>query len=113
MALLQFKITYFYSNICSNVPKLYFSIITPVVSVTQSSEIIIIYWFTAQETFLIIINVENSCAAFSFSGTVIDFYFRVIWWIESSKEQHFFKIERVFGIIHIFTVAFDQFMHIQ
>ncbi len=26
------------------------------------SEIIIIYWFAAQETFLIIINVENSCA---------------------------------------------------
>ncbi len=27
------------------------------------SEIIIICWFAAQETFLIIINVENSCAA--------------------------------------------------
>ncbi len=27
------------------------------------SEIILIYWFTAQETVLIIINVENSCAA--------------------------------------------------
>ncbi len=40
-----------------------FSIITPVFSVTWSSEIIIIYWFAAQETFLIIINVENSCAA--------------------------------------------------
>ncbi len=29
----------------------------------QSSEIIIICWFAAQEIFLIIINVENSCAA--------------------------------------------------
>ncbi len=28
------------------------------------SEIILIYWFAAQETFLIIINVENSCAIF-------------------------------------------------
>ncbi len=36
-----------------------FSIITPVFSVTWSSEIIIICWFAAQETFLIIINVEN------------------------------------------------------
>ncbi len=53
----------------------FFSIITPVVSVTQSSEIIIIYWFTAQETFLIIINVENSCAAFSFSGNCHRFLF--------------------------------------
>ncbi len=27
------------------------------------SEIIIIYWFATQETYLMIINVENSCAA--------------------------------------------------
>ncbi len=40
-----------------------FSIITPVFSITWSSEIIIISWFGVQETFLIIINVENSCAA--------------------------------------------------
>ncbi len=40
-----------------------FSIITPVFSVTWSSEIILICWFAAQETFLIIIDVENSCAA--------------------------------------------------
>ncbi len=39
------------------------SIIRPVFSVTWSSEIILIYWFTDQETFLIIINVKNSCAA--------------------------------------------------
>ncbi len=45
-----------------------FSIITPVFSVTWSSEIIIICWFDAQETFLIIINVEDSCAAQYFSG---------------------------------------------
>ncbi len=35
-----------------------FSIITPVFSVTWSSEISLIYWFAAQETF-IIINAEN------------------------------------------------------
>ncbi len=53
------------------------SIITPVFCVTWSSEIIIICWFAARETFLIIINVENSRAAeylrgnrdtFNFSG---------------------------------------------
>ncbi len=40
-----------------------FSIITPVFSVTWSSEIIIIYWLAAQEILLIIISVENGCAA--------------------------------------------------
>ncbi len=33
-----------------------------------SSEIIIICWFAAQDTFMIIINVENSCAAQYFCG---------------------------------------------
>ncbi len=37
-----------------------FSIITPVFSVTWSSEIILICWFAAQETFLIIINFKNT-----------------------------------------------------
>ncbi len=53
-----------------------FSIITPVFSVTWSSEIIIIYWFAAQETFLIIINVENSRAA-QFVETVMHLIFSV------------------------------------
>ncbi len=43
------------------------------------SEIILICWFAAQETFLIIINVENSCAASYFS------------------------------LINVFAVTFDQF----
>ncbi len=33
-------------------------------------EIILICWFAAQETFLIIINVENSCAAQYFCGKI-------------------------------------------
>ncbi len=52
-----------------------FSMITPVFSVTWSSEIILIYWFTDQETFLIIINVENSWAASYFCGNRDTFYF--------------------------------------
>ncbi len=50
------------------------SIITPVFSVTWSSEIIIIYWFAAQETFLIIINV--GAAQYFFVETVISFIFQ-------------------------------------
>ncbi len=42
------------------------SIITPVFSVTWSSEIIVICWYVAKETFLIVINVKNSCAASNF-----------------------------------------------
>ncbi len=49
-----------------------FSIITHVFSVTWS-EISLICWFAAQEAFLIIINVENSCAAF---------FFRILWWLK-------------------------------
>jgi len=64
-----------------------FSIIT---SVFSRHMIILIWWFAAQETFLIIINVENSSDASDF------------WWIENSQEQNLFEIE-------IFTVTFDQF----
>ncbi len=39
------------------------------------SEIILIYWFAARETFLIIINVENGCAASYFCGNRDAFYF--------------------------------------
>ncbi len=52
-----------------------FSIITAVFSVTWSSEIILIYWFTAKETFLIIINVKHSWAASYFCGNRDTFYF--------------------------------------
>ncbi len=48
-----------------------FSIITAVFSVTWSSEIILICWFTAQETFLIIINVEHVVLHNIFVETVI------------------------------------------
>ncbi len=45
----------------------------------DSSEIILIFWFAALETFLIIINVDNSCAASYFLET--DLFFRILWWI--------------------------------
>ncbi len=64
--ILQFKITVFYVNIFQNViyscdQSWIFSIITPVFSVTWSSEIILICWFAAQETFLIMISVKLRC----------------------------------------------------
>ncbi len=51
------------------------------------SEIILICWFGAQETFLIITNVENLN---NFVETMI--FFTIVWLIESSKEQHLFEI---------------------
>ncbi len=55
------------------------------------------------------INVENSCAAQHFFGNWYIEFLRIIWWIESSKEQHLFEIEIFCNIISVFTVTFDQF----
>ncbi len=65
-------------------------------------EIIIIYWFAVHETFLIIMNVENSCAAS---------YFCVFSFLEESmmksnlKEQHRLEI-KIFS--NNIKVTFDQ-----
>ncbi len=73
------------------------------------SEIILICWFAAQETFLIIIiNVENSCAAQCFCRNWCILFFRIHRWVESSKDQHLFEIEIFCIIINVFTVTFDQ-----
>ncbi len=92
---LQFKIACFLCESILNCnlflwSNLYFQHHYSVFSVTWSSEIIIICWFAAQETFMIIINVENSCAAQYFCGNWDTFilFFRIHRWIESSKEQH-------------------------
>ncbi len=87
--LLQNKIAVFYVHVLNCI----FSIITPVFSVTWSSEIIIICWFAAQNTFLIINNIENSYAAKYFYWKHDTFFTNQIHkWIESSKEQHLFEI---------------------
>ncbi len=36
-------------------------------------------------------------------------FFTILWWIESSKEQHLFETEIFCNIINVFTVTFDQF----
>ncbi len=74
----------------------------------DSSEIILICWFAAPETFLIIISVENSCAAEYVSWCI---FFKIL---ESSEEQHLYEIEIFCNIIFtvtlfVFTVTFDQF----
>jgi len=46
----------------------------------------------AQETFLIIINVENSSAAKLFVENMI-LFIRIIWWIDSLNKQSLFLIE--------------------
>ncbi len=35
--------------------------------------------------------------------------FRIVWWIETSKEQHLFEAEIFCYIINVFAVTFDQF----
>ncbi len=69
-----------------------FSIITPVFSVTCSSEIIIICWFAAQETFLNMINVKNCFAVEYFCGNGHTFDFSGFTNEQSLKEWHSFEI---------------------
>ncbi len=58
------------------------------------------------KTLIIIINVENSCAASYFCGF---FFFMILWWIGNSKEHYLFKVEVFYKILNVFTVTFDQF----
>ncbi len=61
------------------------------------SEIILIFWFAAQKTFIIMLKT----AEYNF--------FRFLWWIESSEEQHLSEIEIFCNIINVFIITFDQF----
>ncbi len=57
------------------------------------SEIILICWFAAQETCIIIINTKNSCAALYFSVNHDAFLsVKNLWRIESSREQHLSEV---------------------
>ncbi len=38
-----------------------------------------------------------------------DSFFRILWGIESSQEQHSFEIQIFYDIINVFTLTFDQF----
>ncbi len=38
-------------------------------------------------------------------------FLKILWWIESSKEQHLFEME-INCNINVFTVTFDQFNEI-
>ncbi len=69
------------------------------------SEIILIYWFTAQETFLIIINVENNYAASHFCGNSDTFFpSRFI------EEQHLFQIYIFVTNVFTDTLLFNASM---
>ncbi len=61
------------------------------------------------ETFLIIINVENSRAAEYFCRDCDTFYFSGFFNEQSSKELNLFETEIFCNIINGFTVTFDQF----
>jgi len=69
--------------------------------VHDPSEIILMCWFAAQETFIIVINVEKRCAASHFCGN------------HPSPNWLFdyivFEKEIFCNIIHLFTVNFHQF----
>ncbi len=65
------------------------------------SEMILICWFGAQCTFLVIIKVENSFLIFFWKLRYL--FSRILWWIEFSTEQHLFKIKIFCKNIIVFT----------
>ncbi len=82
-----------------------FSIITPVFSVTWSSEIIIICWFTAQETWLL--SMLSMCYFIFLWKLWYILFFRILWLIKHLK-QHLFEKYIFCNIINVFTVTLDQ-----
>ncbi len=89
--LLEFKIvTVFYWNIFKNVtdssdakPIFLQPLLQSLVSI-DPTDIILICWFSDQESFLIV-NAKNNCATNIFEEAMIFFILR---WLESSKEQY-------------------------
>ncbi len=43
-----------------------------------------------------------------FVESVMHYFFRILWWLEGSKEQHLFELEIICNIINIFTLTFDK-----
>ncbi len=82
-----------------------FSIITPVFSVTWSSEIILICWFAAQISYNYQCWKGLCCFIFLWKK---GYFFRILWWIGISKEPHFFSNRMFCNILNVFTVTFDQ-----
>ncbi len=60
------------------------------------SEIILICWFAAQETFLIIINVENGCAASYFCGNRDAQPFKSLELVSKKRDIKTFNQQRLF-----------------
>ncbi len=69
------------------------------------SEIILIFWFAVQETLLSML--KTAVLLNIFVETQI--FFKILWWIEISKDQHCFVIRIFCNIIIVFNVTFDQF----
>ncbi len=67
------------------------------------SEIILICWFDAQETFLIIINAEKVCCLI---------FLWILWYVFQHSlinRKNSIYLKKKYFVINIFTVTFDQF----
>ncbi len=73
------------------------------------SEIILIGWFVAKETIIIIINVENIVGCNIFVETVIHFFQTFVMNRMFYFYFYLFEMEIFCNIIHAFTVTIDQF----
>ncbi len=79
-----------------------FSIITPVFSVTWSSEIILIWWFAAQEICIIIIKTVVQLHIFAETWHIL--FVRIHRWIESSKNSIYLK-QKSFLTLYIYIIT--------
>ncbi len=61
----------------------------------------------AQNTFIIIIIII--IIIMYYENSWVDLFFRFLWRIESSEEQHLSEIEIFCNIINVFILIFDQF----
>ncbi len=102
--LLQFQIMVFYFNVyfqynlllwCNaEFPAVINSSLQSSVS-HDPSEIILICWFAAQETFLIIFNVETV--------VLLNTFFRILWW-KLKYEQHLFEMESFVVLVSLLSL---------
>ncbi len=59
----------------------------------------------AQENFLLLSMLKTAVLLHIFVKNC-DTFFKILWWIENSKEQHVFEIEIICKIINVFMVFF-------
>ncbi len=73
--------------------------------------IIYAFWSIYSWKLNILLSYWKQCCIIFFMEMVI-LFFRILWWIQSSKETHLFETEILCNILNISTVTFTNWMHL-